>query len=373
MISRMSHTLPQNDTSRSRIAGSGQRASMFMQAVIAIVAALGMTLLTTTAAASQTGQNATPAQAGGRPAAAQPLISPQELRALLEQRNVRVLDIRELTQGDGVTPNYAAGHIPGAVAAPYSYIRGPESNPGQVPSDGELSRLFREWGITPESHVVIAHTGADGSDFGGAARFYWTLKLAGIKRISILDGGFGAWGALKYPIDTRTTLITPSTISVRLDRRQIPTTSEIADLIRQRDSGKRPLLLTDSRSEDYFRGAERHSSAARAGTLPGARHLDHEDWFQLNTGRLLPKAELSAIATSAGLLGQGDVISFCNTGHWSATTWFVLSEILGRPNVRMYPESAVGWSKSRQPMDNEPSRQKVLINQLRDAISNLRN
>ena len=372
-MSRMTTTLPQNDTSSSVNTGRGRPSSALMQTIIALLATVGMTLLTGTAAATQTGQSASPMQGGPRPIAAQPLISPQELRTLIDQRGVRVLDIRELTQGDGVTPNYAAGHIPGAVAAPYSYIRGPESNPGQVPSDGELTRLFREWGITPDSHVVIAHTGADGSDFGGAARFYWTLKLAGIRRISILDGGFGAWGALKFPIDTRTTLVTPSTISVRLDKRQIPTTAEVADLIRQRDSGKRPLLLTDSRSEDYFKGTERHSSAARAGTLPGARNLDHEEWFQLNTGRLLPKAELSAIASSAGLLGPGDVISFCNTGHWSATTWFVLSEILGRPNVRMYPDSAVGWSKSRQPMDNEPSRQKVLINQLRDAISNLRN
>ena len=335
-----------------------------------IMGAVGGPTLASGNPAEKTSSN--PASAG-RGTAAQPLITPQELRALSEQRTARILDIRELTQGDGVTPNYAGGHIPGAIAAPYSMIRGNESNPGQVPSDGELTRLFRSWGISPDMHVIIAHTGADGSDFGGAARFYWTLKLAGIRRISILDGGFGAWGALKYPIETKTSLINPSTIQVRLDRSQIPTTAEVADLIRQRNSGKRTLLLTDSRPEEYFTGAERHSAAARSGTLPGARHFDHEEWFQLNTGRLLPKTELAAIAASAGLLGQGDVISFCNTGHWSATTWFVLSEILGRPNVRMYPESAVGWSKSRQPMDNEPSRQKVLINQLRDAIYNLRN
>jgi thiosulfate/3-mercaptopyruvate sulfurtransferase len=50
------------------------------------------------------------------------------------------------------------------------------------------------------------------------------------------------------------------------------------------------------------------------------------------------------------------VISFCNTGHWSATTWFVLSEVLGKKNVRMYPESAIGWSRSRNPMANEPAK-----------------
>lgn len=302
--------------------------------------------------------------------AAQPLITPAELKAAIERRSVVVLDIRELLQGDGKTPNYAAGHIPGAVPAPYSSIRGPESNPGQVPSDESLTVLFRQWGITRSSHVVIAHTGADPSDFGGAARVYWTLKLAGIQRISILDGGFGAWGALKYPIETTPTRITPSDIEVRLDRRQIPTTASLAQQLKS--NRRNALLLTDSRPEDYFTGDEKHPSAARAGTLPGAKHFDHEEWFQLNTGRLLAASELQALAKGAGFTAERDVVAFCNTGHWSATTWFVLSEMLHHPNARMYPESTVGWSLSRQPMDNEPSRAKVLSDQLKKAVSNLK-
>ncbi len=309
---------------------------------------------------------------GTHAAVASPLITPTELKAAIERKSVRVLDIRELVQGDGKTPNYAAGHIPGAVAAPYSSIRGPESNPGQVPSDAVLTSLLRKWGITPSTHVVIAHTGADASDFGGAARFYWTLKLAGIARISILDGGFGAWGALNYPIDTGTPTVTPSDIRVTLDRRQIATTAQVADLVKSRSVSGKTALLSDSRPEDYFTGADKHPSAARAGTLPGAKHFDHEEWFQLNTGKLLTTPELERLAKGAGLLTTDPVVTFCNTGHWSATTWFVLSEMLQQPNVRMYPESVVGWSQSRNPMDNEPSRAKVLVDQLKEAVGNLK-
>ena len=39
------------------------------------------------------------------------------------------------------------------------------------------------------------------------------------------------------------------------------------------------------------------------------------------------------------------LVSFCNTGHWASTNWFALSEIAGIPNVKLYPESMVGWSK----------------------------
>lgn len=305
--------------------------------------------------------------------AVSPLITPQALKGLMDKKaNLRILDIRELTQGDGKTPNYAAGHIPGAVAAPYSSIRGPEKNPGLVLSDKELTERFQKWGITPEAHIIIAPVGSDASDFGGAARMFWTLRLAGLQKISILEGGLGAWGALNYPIETNANTPKPSSFVARLDRKQIVTTTEIEKLLREKASGGRKFLLSDSRPEDYFSGEDKHSSAPRAGTLPGATNHDHEEWFQLNTSKLLPKAQLESIAKNAGLLTNDDVISFCNTGHWSATTWFVMTQMLGRDNVRLYPESTVGWSKTRNPMDNEPSRAKVLKQQLKESVDNLK-
>jgi thiosulfate/3-mercaptopyruvate sulfurtransferase len=296
--------------------------------------------------------------------AQQPLVSPAELRNLIEQKSVRVLDIRELLQNDNKTPNYAAGHIPDAVAAPYSSLRGPDTNPGEVIADRKLSALLSQWGITPDTHVVIAHTGADPSDFGGAARFYWTLKLAGVKKISILDGGLGAWVALKYPLQTQAPRIEATKFNTKIDRSQVVTSAQILSLLKQGSS--KQYLLSDARPETYFLGQERHSAAARAGTLPGAKNFDHEEWFALNTGKLLPKTQLASMAKREGLITDAEIVSFCNTGHWSATTWFVLSEILGRPNVRMYPESMISWSRSRNPMDNEPAA-KSRLEQLKDT------
>jgi thiosulfate/3-mercaptopyruvate sulfurtransferase len=37
------------------------------------------------------------------------------------------------------------------------------------------------------------------------------------------------------------------------------------------------------------------------------------------------------------------VVSYCNTGHWAATDWFVLHELLGRP-ARLYAGSMVDWT-----------------------------
>ena len=39
-------------------------------------------------------------------------------------------------------------------------------------------------------------------------------------------------------------------------------------------------------------------------------------------------------------------MSYCNTGHWAATDWFVLHELLGRKDVRLYAGSMVEWTSN---------------------------
>ncbi len=52
---------------------------------------------------------------------------------------VRVLDIREA--------GYEAGHIPGAVSAPYPRWRRPAGNPGKLPETTQLEALVRGLGV----------------------------------------------------------------------------------------------------------------------------------------------------------------------------------------------------------------------------------
>jgi thiosulfate/3-mercaptopyruvate sulfurtransferase len=49
-------------------------------------------------------------------------------------------------------------------------------------------------------------------------------------------------------------------------------------------------------------------------------------------------------------------VSFCNTGHWASINWFVMSELLGVNNTRLYAESIGAWSAEALPMDNRPNR-----------------
>ena len=50
-------------------------------------------------------------------------------------------------------------------------------------------------------------------------------------------------------------------------------------------------------------------------------------------------------------------MSYCNTGHWASTNWFVLSEVLGRKDVRLYYGSMVEWTAdARRPLESARTR-----------------
>ena len=53
----------------------------------------------------------------------------------------------------------------------------------------------------------------------------------------------------------------------------------------------------------------------------------------------------------AGTSRQSNVITFCNTGHLASLDSFVLSELLGNPNVRMYDGSLLDWTAADLPME----------------------
>ncbi len=307
---------------------------------------------------------AAPAQAKVLPSA---LVEAKTLKPLVDKKAVVVLDTREIFQTDGKTPNFTAGHIPGALPAPYSSFRGPDSNPGQVKPLAALEAQLGALGLGLNTPVVIAGSGSDPTEFGGPARIYWTLKQLGFADVAILNGGTGAWIGAGYALQTgEAAPRKATTLKARPSPALRYSTQDLAQATQKGKAGVGPMLL-DGRPYDFYSGDLRLAAAPRWGTLPGAKHLETDEWFVGGTGTLQAADRLRALAQNEQLLGKEPLVSFCNSGHWAATHWFVLSEVLGRPNVTLYPESVVAWGAAGLPLENEPSRAEILSRQLRGA------
>ena len=288
--------------------------------------------------------------------AAPPLLSPAELQARLAQPELRVIDIRSPKVFD-------AKHIRGALSAPYGSWRGPASNPGELPDLGRLTRLVQQLGLSPDTHVVVTYSGEDATDFGAAARVYWTLKVLGLQRLSILNGGMEAWAEAGLPQDDMPLAVPASSYLPSIDKTLIATRDDLQGRLAPGTPAGGARLL-DARPSPFFNGQTRHAASLVPGTIKGAVNLEYTRWFAPDSARMLPADEVRRLAAASPSAGDGDTVSFCNTGHWAAINWFALSELAGHKGVRMYPGSMVEWSQApgaTAAMDNVPGRAGQLL------------
>lgn len=286
----------------------------------------------------------------GASLAAQPLLTPDQLQPLLQQADVRLIDIRD-------PKAFEAGHIDKAANAPYGKWRGPATNPGELPDTAKLVALVQSLGLTPSTHAIVISSGVDATDFGAMARVYWTLKSLGLKELSIVNGGMKAWEAAGKPVGKTQTQIVASNYAPTFDANWLAT---------QQDVGKHIDLsnaaLVDSRPDAFYQGKTRAPAAKLSGTLPGAQQLDFNQWFVPGTALFVDAGKAKDIATRVQRQQGQDMVAFCNTGHWAATDWFGLSEMAGLPNVKLYAGSMVDWTQSKDAprMANQPGRAQSL-------------
>lgn len=269
-----------------------------------------------------------------------PLVSTDWLQSHLDNDYLVIIDTRSALSKSG-KDDYAKGHIPGAVWSEYPGYWRTERNSvtGVLPSLEKLEASLSELGVSDEKSVVIVPHGKNSLEFGSAARIYWTFKYLGHENVAILDGGHAAWVAEGRALDSGEVVPEGDLFIAEPNDDLLVSTDAVAE-----ELGGSSILL-DGRPVAHFTGKEKHDDATRFGHIPGAVNFDQANFYDEGTHRLKSQADLTTLVPSAVTDSGAPVISYCNTGHWAATNWFVLTELLGRENVTLYDASVVGWSR----------------------------
>jgi len=278
---------------------------------------------------------------------AEPLVTAQWLNGHLADQDLVVLDIRSAIDGGG-TEAYVAAHIPKSIHSDYDKAgwRVTRNNvPFMVPTVPELEKLIGDLGIDEDSHVVVVPAGVNVLDFGSATRTYWTLKYAGVKNVSILNGGIAAWRQSGLPVEKGMQVPSPKIFTASVDNSILALANDVETI-----EGKGGATLVDARPASFFLGKEKAPAAQAYGHIPGALNIDSAEFYDPKTNQLKPKTELAAIVNA---VPAGPVVNYCNTGHWASTDWFVFHELLGRTNARLYAGSMVEWtSNANRPIES---------------------
>lgn len=273
-----------------------------------------------------------------------PLVDAQWLSAHLNDDNLVVLDVRSGIDNGGDRSTFEKAHIPGSIYSSYTDDGWRETRDGVaglMPPVTELERLIGGLGVSNENTVVLVPAGTGATDFGSAARVYWTFKVLGHESVAILNGGFAGWQKQGLEIASGPAKRRDfANFRGELQDHLIATTEEMEAA---RDE---QAQLVDARPSDYFRGENQSPAAKAPGTIPGALNLPHHtNISQDDAVFYLDVAGLESRINSAELDRNAKTVAFCNTGHWAATDWFVLSEVAGFDNVSLYDGSMAQWTQ----------------------------
>jgi thiosulfate/3-mercaptopyruvate sulfurtransferase len=280
--------------------------------------------------------------------ASQPLVDVAWVKANLGKPGILFLDVRS---GAGISKEiYLKGHIPGAVFTDYAKggwrEKTAEGVEGQLPRVDKLEKVIGAHGIDNDTHVVLIPEGRFAQDMGAATRLYWTLKVLGHDKVSILDGGFMAWvGEVDKdkrpvnPLEASDVIPGPKTFKAKLRPEMLVNRQQVKAALEDK------VPIVDNRPYDFHVGLTKSPAAKTAGTIPGSLHLP-EGWFTQNGGgKFRSKAQLARLYQTARVPETGKQIMFCNTGHWASLGWFVSSEILGNKDVLMFSGSMSEWTQ----------------------------
>ncbi|WP_136246860.1 sulfurtransferase [Halomonas borealis] len=273
-----------------------------------------------------------------------PLVEADWLSERLADDDLVVLDVRSGIDGGGDRGTFESAHVPGSLYSSYTDDGWRESRDGVtgvLPPVASLERLIGGLGIDNDDTVVVVPAGTGATDFGSAARVYWTFKVLGHGEVAILDGGFAGWKAQGMEVASGT----PERPAVadfagELQSELIATTEEV------QAARETQAQLVDARPADYFRGENQSPAVEVPGTIPGALNLPQQTLLgERDQAWYLDQEVLQSRIEAAGVEPGRPTVSFCNTGHWAATDWFVLSEIMGFDDVSLYDGSMSEWSK----------------------------
>ncbi|WP_440995686.1 sulfurtransferase [Arhodomonas sp. SL1] len=276
------------------------------------------------------------AMAGGVP----PLVDSDWLAERHGDADIAVLDVRSpIDEGDAVA--FTEGHIPGSVDAGYTeraWRVEDDGVVGMLPPVGELESLVGRLGVDNDDTVVVVPAGTGPTDFGSAARVYWTFRVLGHDRVTILNGGYHGWVEAGHEVATGE--VAPKPVEFEADFREEMVVSS-ADV---ENAEARGLQLIDARPAAFFEGEEKHPAARVAGTIPDSVNVEHQAFLSGGEVWRFDASAVDPVLSGVELDGDRRPVSFCNTGHWASTTWFALSEIGGHHDVALYDGSMVEWT-----------------------------
>jgi len=267
-----------------------------------------------------------------------PLVSAAWLNERLDAPDIRVIDATWFMPNDprDAKALFAERRIPGAIFFDIDEIADLSSDlPHMLPPPEKFASRMKKAGVGDGTRVVVY----DNHGLMTAARVWWTFRVFGHEDVAVLDGGFPAWEAAGYEIET-------TSPRPRMERHFTPRVRNdlvrnLADVQRAIDGGNKTPIL-DARAAPRFKGeAPEPRAGLRSGHMPGALNVPFGSLLNAD-GTMKDSAELKQLFETAGLQGNTAPICSCGSGITAAVIALALART-GKWDAAVYDGSWTEW------------------------------
>lgn len=199
--------------------------------------------------------------------------------------------------------------------------------------DAELFARYvgEKLGISSETHVVVY----DASELsrGGletAARVWFTFRVFGHRRVSLMEGGLAKWKAEGRPLGPSPAPRPEPKLytGAHLDESRIVTFQDVQMMVEERSAS-----LVDSRSAARFRGEAMEPAGGVSGAIAGSISCPFPKLVNPTTGEFKSAEELRKMFASLGVEMSRSFVATCGTGTTACglnIAWEMLSGDIGR-------------------------------------------
>jgi len=259
------------------------------------------------------------------------LVEPAELAKAGSK--LLILDARKRTA-------YEAGHIPGAVWVDHDTWSKAFGDGGNVPA---WEKRIGGLGIGNDTTVVLY----DDDLSKNAARIWWILRYYGVQDARLLNGGWRGWTSAGLPVEKDQ--VEPKAVSFQAQEQpdRLADTAEVLAALRDGS-----LQVLDVRSLGEHCGTTKLS--AKAGAIPGAKHLEWTELLDPKTHRFKSPSEIKKLLDEAGIVLDRPAVTHCQGGGRSSVSAFGL-ELMGGQGVQNYYRGWSAWGNDpKTPVEQKP-------------------
>jgi len=269
------------------------------------------------------------------------IVSPNWLNTNLQRKDISIFDA---TWGLNKTDSYddfLKSHIPGAQYFPIDKIADTSVDlPHMLPSVSLFESAMATFGLKNSDHVVVYDRSGQ---YVASARVWWTFRIFGHKKVSVLEGGLPHWNKNKFPLESGPSKQRElSAYRASFQKELVQSFDEMVSNMKKKSQ------IVDARSKGRFIAVDPEPRPhLRGGHIPGSKSLpfgeiltkkDVSDEFTV----FQSPEKLKEIFLNAGIDPTKPVTASCGSGVTASVLALGL-HLTGSKNYSVYDGSWSEW------------------------------